>query len=100
MTITNAPPAGCALAHRDAYADAIGAVIRAAAAHYGSGDPPLDDASFDLLVSLIQAYEERYPEHTDPASPAGEVAGSPAFLSRRAVRAAEPVRGSPSAPVG
>ncbi|MFE3580991.1 NAD-dependent DNA ligase LigA [Streptomyces vinaceus] len=75
MTITTAAPAGSALTTRDEYADAIGAAIRAAAAYYGSGDSPLDDASFDLLLSLIQAYEERYPEHTDPASPTGKVAG-------------------------
>ncbi|MGW8782981.1 hypothetical protein ACWGNM_33645 [Streptomyces sp. NPDC055796] len=80
MTITSAapdPPAGprSVLATRDEYADAIGTAIRAAAAYYGSGDSPLDDASFDLLVSLIQAYEERYPEHTDPATPTGTVAG-------------------------
>ncbi|WP_030153985.1 hypothetical protein [Streptomyces sp. NRRL S-244] len=74
MTITTAAPAGSALTTRDEYADAIGTAIRAAA-YYGSGDSPLDDASFDLLVSLIQAYEERYPEHTDPASPTGKVAG-------------------------
>ncbi|MFK0233973.1 NAD-dependent DNA ligase LigA [Streptomyces vinaceus] len=75
MTITTAAPAGPALTTRDEYADAIGTAIRAAAAYYGSGDSPLDDASFDLLLSLIQAYEERYPEHTDPASPTGKVAG-------------------------
>ncbi|MEV0411220.1 hypothetical protein AB0I68_10555 [Streptomyces sp. NPDC050448] len=74
MTITTAP-AGPALTSRDEYADAIGTAIRASAAYYGSGDSPLDDASFDLLVSLIQAYEERYPQHTDPASPTGKVAG-------------------------
>ncbi|MFI6146769.1 hypothetical protein [Streptomyces sp. NPDC051109] len=76
MTITTAAPAGSALTTRDEYADAIGTAIRAAAAYYGSGDSALDDASFDLLVSLIQAYEERYPEHTDSASPTGKVAGS------------------------
>ncbi|MET9958400.1 hypothetical protein ABZ128_04820 [Streptomyces sp. NPDC006326] len=70
MTITTAP----ALATRDEYADAIGTAIRAAAAYYGSGESPLDDASFDLLVSLIQAYEERYPEHVDPAT--GKAAAS------------------------
>ncbi|MCX4625972.1 NAD-dependent DNA ligase LigA [Streptomyces sp. NBC_01443] len=74
MTITTAP-SGPALTTRDEYADAIGTAIRAAAAYYGSGDSPLDDASFDLLVSLIQAYEDRYPEHIDPASPTGKVAG-------------------------
>ncbi|MFE6844930.1 NAD-dependent DNA ligase LigA [Streptomyces sp. NPDC057686] len=74
MTITTAP-AGPALTSRDEYADAIGTAIRAAAAYYGSGDSPLDDASFDLLVSLIQAYEDQYPEHIDPASPTGKVAG-------------------------
>ncbi|WP_206310661.1 NAD-dependent DNA ligase LigA [Streptomyces sp. A1547] len=74
MTITSAP-AGPALTTRDEYADAIGTAIRASAAYYGSGDSPLDDASFDLLVSLILAYEERYPEHIDPASPTGKVAG-------------------------
>ncbi|KJY46097.1 DNA ligase [Streptomyces sp. NRRL S-444] len=68
-------PAGPALTTRDEYADAIGTAIRASAAYYGSGDSPLDDASFDLLVSLILAYEERYPEHIDPASPTGKVAG-------------------------
>ncbi|MFI5669982.1 hypothetical protein [Streptomyces sp. NPDC051704] len=82
MTITTAVPAGRALVTRDECADAIGAAIRAGAASYGSGDSPLDDASFDLLVSLIQAYEERYPEHTDPASPAGKAAAGAAFLSR------------------
>ncbi|MFF3651611.1 hypothetical protein ACFYXV_23610 [Streptomyces sp. NPDC002181] len=78
MTITNADAAGSALTARDEYADAIGAAIRAAAAYYGSGDSPLDDASFDLLVSLVQAYEERYPEHTDAASPTGRAAGDAA----------------------
>ncbi|MFD6880084.1 MULTISPECIES: NAD-dependent DNA ligase LigA [unclassified Streptomyces] len=71
MTITTAP----ALADRDEYADAIATAVRASAAYYGSGESPLDDASFDLLVSLIQAYEANYPEHTDPASPTGKVAG-------------------------
>ncbi|MEV6575908.1 NAD-dependent DNA ligase LigA [Streptomyces sp. NPDC051577] len=71
MTIT----ALSALAGRDEYADAIGTAIKASAAYYGSGDSPLDDASFDLLVSLIQAYEAAYPEHLDPASPTGKVAG-------------------------
>ncbi|WP_405763226.1 hypothetical protein [Streptomyces sp. NBC_00045] len=75
MTITTTAPAGSALTTRDEYADAIGTAIRASAAYYGSGDSLLDDASFDLLVSLVQAYEERYPEHTDPASPTGKVAG-------------------------
>ncbi|MET9885435.1 NAD-dependent DNA ligase LigA [Streptomyces sp. NPDC006430] len=74
MTITT-PPAAAALTDRDEYADAIGTAIRASAAYYGSGESPLDDASFDLLVSLIQAYEEQYPEHVDPASPTGKVAG-------------------------
>ncbi|MFI8263073.1 hypothetical protein [Streptomyces sp. NPDC085665] len=82
MTNNPAAPAGRALITRDEYADAIGTVIRAGAASYGSGDSPLDDASFDLLVSLIQAYEERYPEHTDPASPTGRAAGGAASLSR------------------
>ncbi|MGW0392673.1 NAD-dependent DNA ligase LigA [Streptomyces sp. NPDC003042] len=71
MTITTAS----ALADRDEYADAIATAIKASAAYYGSGRSPLDDASFDLLVSLIQAYEASYPEHTDPASPTGKVAG-------------------------
>ncbi|MEV6584123.1 hypothetical protein AB0M92_39055 [Streptomyces sp. NPDC051582] len=63
MTITRGAPAGSAPTARDEYADAIGTAIRAAAPSYRSGDSPLDDASFDLLVSLIQAYEERYPAH-------------------------------------
>ncbi|WP_405922204.1 hypothetical protein [Streptomyces sp. NBC_00122] len=71
MTTTTAP----ALADRDEYADAIGAALRASAAYYGSGESALDDASFDLLLGLIKAYEERYPEHTDPATPTGKVAG-------------------------
>ncbi|MDK9501297.1 NAD-dependent DNA ligase LigA [Streptomyces katrae] len=71
MTITTAS----ALADRDEYADAIATAVKASAAYYGSGDSPLDDASFDLLVSLIQAYEAAYPEHRDPASPTGRVAG-------------------------
>ncbi|WP_251057028.1 hypothetical protein [Streptomyces sp. ISL-94] len=71
MTTTTAS----ALATRDEYADAIGAALRASAAYYGSGESALDDASFDLLLGLIKAYEERYPEHTDPASPTGKVAG-------------------------
>ncbi|MCX5151958.1 hypothetical protein OHB36_35300 [Streptomyces sp. NBC_00320] len=81
MTITTGAPAGSALGTRDDYADAIGTAIRAAAAYYGSGDSPLDDASFDLLVSLIQAYEDRYPEQIDPATPTGEVAHTAAMLS-------------------
>lgn len=62
------------LATRDEYADAIGAALRASAAYYGSGESALDDASFDLLLGLIHAYEEQYPEHIDPASPTGKVA--------------------------
>ncbi|MEU9030409.1 hypothetical protein AB0D46_23355 [Streptomyces sp. NPDC048383] len=61
MTHTTAPDT----ADRDEYADAIAAVVRVSAASYGSGESPLDDASFELLVSLIQAYEAHYPEHTD-----------------------------------
>ncbi|KMO95952.1 hypothetical protein [Streptomyces roseus] len=71
MTPTTAAPAGSALGSRDEAADAIGAAIRAAAVHYGSGDPRLDDASFDLLLSLIQAYEERYPARTGAGPPTG-----------------------------
>ncbi|MFG2874828.1 NAD-dependent DNA ligase LigA [Streptomyces sp. NPDC048337] len=71
MTTTTTP----ALATRDEYADAIGAALRASAAYYGSGESAMDDASFDLLLGLIKAYEERYPDHTDPASPTGKVAG-------------------------
>lgn len=71
MTTTTAE----ALATRDEYAGAIATALGAAAAYYGSGDSALDDASFDLLMGLIQAYEERYPEHTDAASPTGKVAG-------------------------
>ncbi|WP_327360705.1 hypothetical protein [Streptomyces sp. NBC_01296] len=81
MTITTGAPAGSALGTRDDHADAIGTAIRAAAAYYGSGDSPLDDASFDLLVSLIQAYEDRYPQQIDPATPTGEVAHTAAMLS-------------------
>ncbi|MCY0941011.1 NAD-dependent DNA ligase LigA [Streptomyces antarcticus] len=71
MTTTTAE----ALATRDEYAGAIATALGAAAAYYGSGESALDDASFDLLMGLIQAYEERYPEHTDTASPTGKVAG-------------------------
>ncbi|OKK22155.1 DNA ligase [Streptomyces sp. CB00455] len=71
MTTTTPP----ALAGRDEYADAIGAALRASAAYYGSGESALDDASFDLLLGLIRAYEERYPQHADVASPTGKVAG-------------------------
>ncbi|MEU3059486.1 NAD-dependent DNA ligase LigA [Streptomyces subrutilus] len=71
MTTTTAET----LATRDEYAGAIAAALRASAAYYGTGGSALDDASFDLLMGLIQAYEERYPEHTDPASPTGKVAG-------------------------
>ncbi|MFE2878952.1 hypothetical protein ACFXG6_03875 [Streptomyces roseus] len=71
MTITTAASAVRALATRDEYADAIGAAIRAAAVHYGSGDSPLDDASFDLLLSLVRAYEERYPQRAGSVPPTG-----------------------------
>lgn len=71
MTTTTAE----ALATRDEYAGAIATALGAAAAYYGSGESALDDASFDLLMGLIQAYEERYPEHTDTASPTDKVAG-------------------------
>ncbi|MGW5850268.1 NAD-dependent DNA ligase LigA [Streptomyces sp. NPDC055254] len=64
-----------ALTTRDEYADAIGAALRASAAYYGSGESALDDASFDLLLGLIHAYEQQYPQHIDPASPTGRVAG-------------------------
>ncbi|MFF4318019.1 hypothetical protein [Streptomyces sp. NPDC001568] len=73
MTIDTAPDP----ADRDEHADAIATVLRASAAHYGSGESRLDDASFDLLVSLIRAYEANYPQHADPTSP-DEVAGPPA----------------------
>ncbi|MFD3874556.1 hypothetical protein [Streptomyces sp. NPDC058623] len=61
MTHTTAPDT----ADRDEYADAIAAVVRVFAASYDSGESPLDDASFELLVSLIPAYEAHCPEHTD-----------------------------------
>ncbi|MGW0749707.1 NAD-dependent DNA ligase LigA [Streptomyces sp. NPDC002587] len=85
MTTTTAP----ALANRDEYADAIGAALRASAAYYGSGESALDDASFDLLLGLIKAYEERYPEQADPASPTGKVAGGAVQVAGGAVPAGD-----------
>lgn len=78
-----------ALANRDEYAGAIATALGAAAAYYGSGDSALDDASFDLLMGLIQAYEERYPEHAGPASPTGKAAGG-AVPAGDVARPAEP----------
>lgn len=61
-----------------AYAEAVEAAVRAAAAYYAGGDSALDDDAYDRLVRAITVWEDAHPEQVLPASPTGKVAGGAA----------------------
>lgn len=61
-----------------AYADAVAAAVRAAAAYYADGATPLGDDEYDALVRAIEAYEREHPDEVLPESPTGKVAGGAA----------------------
>ncbi|MFF7586123.1 NAD-dependent DNA ligase LigA [Kitasatospora purpeofusca] len=67
--------ASAPLLSSSAYADAVTAAVRAAAAYYTDGTTPLGDDEYDALVRAISAYEEAHPEEVLPDSPSGKVAG-------------------------
>ncbi|CAN3977929.1 NAD-dependent DNA ligase LigA [Kitasatospora purpeofusca] len=67
--------ASAPLLSSSAYADAVGAAVRAAAAYYTDGATPLGDDEYDALVRAIAAYEEAHPDEVLPDSPSGKVAG-------------------------
>ncbi|MFJ2191990.1 NAD-dependent DNA ligase LigA [Kitasatospora sp. NPDC087861] len=73
---TMASPA--APASPQAYADAVAAAVRAAAAYYADGATPLGDDEYDALVRAIEAYEREHPDEVLPESPTGKVAGGAA----------------------
>lgn len=68
---TNAP----VLADAAAYAQAVEAASKAAAAYYVGGTSALDDDAYDRLVRAIAAFEAGHPEQVLPHSPTGKVAG-------------------------
>ncbi|WP_019061398.1 NAD-dependent DNA ligase LigA [Streptomyces prunicolor] len=55
------------------YEGAVGRAREAAAAYYGDGGSPLDDASYDELLRAIEAWEKDHPEHVAADSPTGKV---------------------------
>ncbi|MFJ7077421.1 NAD-dependent DNA ligase LigA [Streptomyces sp. NPDC098781] len=57
------------------YAQAVGDVVRAAAAYYTDGTSPLDDDTYDRLVRGIAAWEAGHPDQVLAESPTGKVAG-------------------------
>jgi DNA ligase (NAD+) len=67
-------PSPALLPDRSAYLLAVEEVRNAAAAYYGGGDSPLDDAAFDRLMRDIAAYEQHHPDHLSADSPTGKVA--------------------------
>ncbi|MGW2248807.1 NAD-dependent DNA ligase LigA [Kitasatospora sp. NPDC001660] len=67
-----------ALTSADAYADAVAAAVRAAAAYYADGETPLGDDEYDALVRAIEAYEREHPDEVLPETPTGKVAGGAA----------------------
>ncbi|MEU1597616.1 NAD-dependent DNA ligase LigA [Streptomyces sp. NPDC005708] len=61
-----------------AYVQAVADAVKAAAAYYAGGTPPLDDEAYDRLVRAISAWEADHPDQVLPDSPTGKVAGGAA----------------------
>ncbi|MEV7885207.1 NAD-dependent DNA ligase LigA [Streptomyces sp. NPDC002817] len=66
-------PAETALSSPTQYEDAVRQAREAAAAYYGDGESPLDDASYDQLLRAIEVWEKDHPEHVAADSPTGQV---------------------------
>jgi DNA ligase (NAD+) len=75
MTNISAVPAVVAvvLADEDAYLLAVAQARTAAEAYYGSGEPNLDDESYDRLLRGIVAWEDEHPGRIAADSPSQQV---------------------------
>lgn len=62
------------LADEAAYLEAVAQARKAADAYYGSGEPGLDDDSYDRLLLAIAAWEDAHPEQIVGDSPTQHVA--------------------------
>ncbi|SEM80635.1 NAD-dependent DNA ligase LigA [Streptacidiphilus jiangxiensis] len=60
---------------RPAYQEAVRTAVAACAAYYGPGSSSLSDSEYDTLLAAIRAYEAEHPDHIEPDSPVGKVAG-------------------------
>lgn len=66
-------PAETALSNHAQYKDTVRRAREAAAAYYGDGESPLDDASYDQLLRAIEAWEKDHPDGVAADSPTGKV---------------------------
>jgi DNA ligase (NAD+) len=71
---TNPTAPAVSLTDEAAYLEAVSATRVAADAYYGSGEPDLDDATYDRLLRGITVWEEAHPDQIAPDSPTRQVA--------------------------
>ncbi|MCF4121284.1 NAD-dependent DNA ligase LigA [Antribacter sp. KLBMP9083] len=71
---TNPAHTADSLLDETAYLDAVARARRAADAYYGTGEPDLDDETYDRLLRSIVAWETAHPDHAAPESPSRQVA--------------------------
>ncbi|MEU9886367.1 NAD-dependent DNA ligase LigA [Sphaerisporangium sp. NPDC051011] len=62
------------LADEDAYLQAVAQARTAAEAYYGSGEPSMDDETYDRLLRAITAWEDEHPDLVAGDSPSQQVA--------------------------
>lgn len=71
-------PADEALSSHAQYQDAVRRAREAAAAYYGDGDSPLDDATYDRLLRAVADWEKVHPGEVLPESPTDKVSAGAA----------------------
>ncbi|GAB2468679.1 NAD-dependent DNA ligase LigA [Streptosporangium sandarakinum] len=62
------------LADEDAYLEAVAQARTAAEAYYGSGEPSMDDETYDRLLRVITAWEGEHPDLVAADSPSQQIA--------------------------